>query len=44
MNRQIYRNELDRALLFAAKHTDSSGRMIVEGEIDTKDYGWLVLG
>lgn len=44
MNRQIYRNELDRALLFAAKHTDSSGRMIVEGEIDTKDSGWLVLG
>ena len=35
---------LDRALLFAARHTDPAGRMTVDGEIDCKDSGWLVLG
>ena len=44
MNRKTYLAELDRALLFAASRTDSAGRMVVEGEIDTKDSGWLVLG
>ena len=44
MNRTRYLTELDRALGFAANHTDTRGRMVVEGEIDTKDSGWLVLG
>ena len=44
MDRKIYLEELDRSLLFAAAHTDSAGRMVVDGEIDTKDSGWLVLG
>ena len=35
---------LDRALLFAARHTGADGRMSVNGEIDCKDSGWLVLG
>lgn len=35
---------LDRALLFAARHTGADGRMSVNGEIDCKDAGWLVLG
>lgn len=39
-----YLTPLDRALRYAAAHTDSAGRMVVDGEIDTKDSGWLVLG
>lgn len=35
---------LDQALKFAMNHTDQLGRMTVEGEIDCKDSGWLVLG
>lgn len=34
---------LDRVLQFAAAHTDTAGRMIVDGEIDCKDPGWLIL-
>ncbi len=44
MLKDIYRQELDLALSFAAEHTDAEGRMVVNGEIDTKDSGWLVLG
>ena len=44
MNYTSYLNTLDQALRFAAEHTDSAGRMVVDGEIDTKDSGWLVLG
>ena len=44
MERERYLTQLDRALLFAAAHTDPLGRMVVEDEIDTKDSGWLVLG
>ena len=44
MDRKVYLDALDKALLFAAEHTDLEGRMIVNGEIDTKDSGWLVLG
>ena len=44
MNRKIYLDILDKALLFAAFNTDEQGRMVVNGEIDTKDSGWLVLG
>lgn len=42
--KQHYLALLDRALLFAARHTDAAGRMSVNGEIDCKDSGWLVLG
>ena len=42
--KQHYLALLDRALLFAARHTGADGRMIVNGEIDCKDSGWLVLG
>ncbi len=38
-----YIYELDRVLEFAVKHTDEYGRMVVDGEIDCKDSGWLVL-
>ena len=44
MKRERYLHSLDSALRFAAEHTDSMGRMVVGGEIDTKDSGWLVLG
>lgn len=44
MNRSFYLPFLDKALLFAAEHTDEQGRMIVDSEIDCKDSGWLVLG
>lgn len=44
MDRKIYLDALDRALHFAVLHTDEQGRMVVDGEIDTKDSGWLVLG
>ncbi len=44
MDAATYLALLDRALAFAARHTDSDGRMVLEGEIDTKDSGWLVLG
>ena len=49
MGQKISRKEhchalLDRALIFAAEHTDPQGRMVVDGEIDVKDPGWLVLG
>jgi hypothetical protein len=38
-----YIHELDRVLEFAVRHTDDRGRMVVDGEIDCKDSGWLVL-
>ena len=41
---RVYLALLDRALLFAARHTGADGRMSVNGEIDCKDAGWLVLG
>ena len=44
MDRSFYLPLLDRALEFAAKHTDEQGRMVVDSEIDCKDSGWLVLG
>ena len=44
MDRSFYLPLLDRALEFAAKHTDELGRMVVDSEIDCKDSGWLVLG
>ena len=44
MDQSDYLPLLDRALRFAAEHTDEQGRMVVEGEIDCKDSGWLVLG
>ncbi len=44
MDRSFYLPLLDRALEFAAAHTDEQGRMIVDSEIDCKDSGWLVLG
>lgn len=44
MERTFYLPLLDRALQFAAKHTDEQGRMVVDAEIDCKDSGWLVLG
>ena len=31
MNRSVYLHELDRALVYAAEHTDSAGRMVVGG-------------
>jgi hypothetical protein len=43
MTTQDYIHELDRVLGFAVRHTDDRGRMVVEGEIDCKDSGWLVL-
>lgn len=44
MERSFYLPLLDRALQFAAAHTDEQGRMVVDAEIDCKDSGWLVLG
>ena len=44
MDRSFYLPLLDRALKFAADHTDEQGRMVVDSEIDCKDSGWLVLG
>jgi len=44
MKCEVYAELLDKALLFAAEHTDEYGRMVVDGEIDTKDSGWIVLG
>ena len=44
MKKKTYLTLLDRALAFAVRHTDPSGRMVVDGEIDCKDSGWLVLG
>ena len=44
MDRKIYLAELDKALLFAAGKTDDYGRVVIDGEIDVKDSGWLVLG
>ena len=44
MFKKQYLDTLDAALAYAARHTDRDGRMVVNGEIDTKDSGWLVLG
>lgn len=38
-----YLKLLDRVLAFAARHTDEHGRIVIDGEIDCKDPGWLVL-
>ena len=39
MDRSFYLPLLDRALEFAAKHTDELGRMVVDSEIDWKPAG-----
>ena len=44
MERSIYLNALDKALIWSIKHTDFAGRIVFDNEIDTKDSGWLVLG
>ncbi|MBR0458796.1 MAG: hypothetical protein IJJ26_06140 [Victivallales bacterium] len=44
MKQEIYLHALDQALVFVARHTDQDGRMVVDGEIDTKDSGWFILG
>lgn len=41
--RKEYADELDRLLRFAIRSTDARGRMVVDGEIDCKDSGWLSL-
>lgn len=34
---------MDKSLTFAMEHTDKTGRVVIDGEIDCKDSGWLVL-
>ena len=41
--KEKYAYELDRILEFAVQQTDSAGKIVVDGEIDCKDSGWLVL-
>jgi len=43
MTQNQYLTLLDRVLAFAARHTDTHGRVVIDGEIDCKDPGWLIL-